>query len=87
MKGIEVRYASSLAPVNRRTFLVATVGAMLRVRLVEAQGEVTQPVLSETDCPLESISPLASDGHAPSAYFGSHRAEGPFRPSFTCMAA
>ena len=63
MNEIEVRYASSLAPVNRRGFLVATAGAMLRVRLVDAQGEITQPVLSEDDCPLEVITPTASDGH------------------------
>ena len=63
MNEIEVRRASSLWPVDRRTFLVATVGTMLRVPFGQAQGQVTQPVLSETDCPLEVITPTAHDGH------------------------
>ena len=73
--------------MNRRTFLVATVGTMLPVRLGEAQGEVTQPVLSEADCPLEVITPTALDGHRVSVYCGSRLVEGPFRPSSTCTAA
>ncbi len=55
--------AASLPPVNRRAFLVATVGSMLQVRLIGAQAEVMQPVISEADCPLEVISPIADDSH------------------------
>ena len=51
MKEIEVRLASSLPPVNRRAFLAPIVGTMLHVRLGQAQGQVTQPVLSESGEP------------------------------------
>ena len=61
MTGIED--APSLSAVNRRAFFVATVGTMLQVRLIGAQAEVMQPVISEADCPLEVISPIADDGH------------------------
>src|SRR5829696_5565828 len=78
MKEIEVRRASSLWPVDRRTFLVATVGTMLRVPLGQAQGQVTQPVLSETDCPLEVITPTAHDGHRGLGVFRKPPGKGPF---------
>ncbi len=78
MKEIEVRRASSLWPVDRRTFLVATVGTIVSVRLVEAQGEVTQPVLSEADCPLEVITPTALDGHRGLGVLRKPPGRGPF---------
>ena len=67
-----------LPPVNRRAFLIATVGAILRVRRVEAQGEVMQPVLSEADCPLEVISPTALDGHRGLGVLRKPPGRGPF---------
>ena len=73
--------------MNRRTFLVATVGTMLQGRLGEAQGEVTQPVLSEADCPLEVIIPTALDGHRGLGVLRKPPGRGPFPPSSTCTAA
>ena len=68
----------SLSPVNRRAFLAATVGTMLHVRLGQAQGQVTQPVLSETDCPLEVITPTAHDGHRGLGVMRKPPGRGPF---------
>ena len=68
----------SLSPVNRRAFLAATVGTMLHVPLGQAQGQVTQPVLSETDCPLEVITPTAPDGHRGLGVLRKPPGRGPF---------
>jgi len=78
MKEIEATRAPSLLPVDRRTFLIATVGIMLRVPLGQAQGQVTQPVLSETDCPLEVITPAAHDGHRGLGVLRKPPGRGPF---------
>ena len=68
----------SLSPVNRRAFLATTVGTVLHLRLGQFQGQVTQPVLSETDCPLELITPTASDGHRGLGVLRKPPGRGPF---------
>lgn len=49
--------------VDRRAFLLSTVVGLLGARSSEAQSAVTRPVVSETACPLETIAPIADDGH------------------------
>src|SRR5262245_37257927 len=44
--------------LTRRTLL-----ALASLPLLEAQEEITQPVVSEDACPLLPISPLAKDGY------------------------
>ena len=63
--------------MNRRTFLVAT-SAPLCTRLVEAQDKVTQPVVSESGCPLEIVSPAAQDGHRGLGVMRKPPGKGPF---------
>jgi hypothetical protein len=48
---------------NRRAFLLTTVAGVLSSRLSRAQPAVTRPVVSEKACPLETITPVAADGH------------------------
>jgi acetyl esterase/lipase len=60
----------------RRTFLVAAAVPFTR-RLV-AQGQVMQPVVSETECPLEVISPTAHDGHRGLGVLRKPPGKGPF---------
>ena len=74
----------SLFAVNRRAFLAATVGTMLQIRLGEAQDQVTQPVLSEADCPLEIITPIADDGHRGLGVLRKPPGQGPF-PAVICL--
>ena len=64
--------------VNRRAFLAATVGTVLHVRPGHGQGQVTQPVLSETDCPLEIINPTAHDGYRGLGVLRKPPGRGPF---------
>jgi hypothetical protein len=88
MRVIEGKACINTMTINRRTFLVATVGTMLRVRLAAAQSKVLQPVLAEADCPLEIITPTTPDGHTVvSACRGSRLVEALFRQSSTCMVA
>src|SRR5215204_1172730 len=51
---------------------------MLRIPFGQAQGQVTQPVRSETDCPLEIITPSAHDGHRGLGVLRKPPGEGPF---------
>ncbi|HYM19092.1 MAG TPA: prolyl oligopeptidase family serine peptidase [Micropepsaceae bacterium] len=48
---------------DRRTVLLATLASVVPGGFVHAQVEVTRPVVSETDCPLEIITPIANDGY------------------------
>jgi acetyl esterase/lipase len=63
--------------VDRRAFIVATSGSFC-LRLAEAQGEITQPIVSEADCPLEVISPAARDGHRGLGVLRKPPGQGPF---------
>ena len=47
---------------DRRTFLATTVGCLAGAQ-ARAQLLITRPVVSEEACPLETIHPVASDGH------------------------
>ena len=49
--------------LHRRSFLLATLVTVAPIRFAEAQVEVTRPAVSETECPLEIITPIASDGY------------------------
>ncbi len=50
-------------PVDRRAFLFAAAAGFVTPRLLSAQPAVTRPVVSEKVCPVETIMPVASDGH------------------------
>jgi dipeptidyl aminopeptidase/acylaminoacyl peptidase len=63
--------------VNRRAFLVTASGSFYS-RVVEAQGEVTQPVIAEADAPLEVIGPAAHDGHRGLGVLRKPPGKGPF---------
>ena len=78
MSVIEERACVNTLIVDRRTFLVATFGTMVRVRLAGAQSEVMQPVLSEADCPVEIITPTAHDGHRGLGVLRKPPGRGPF---------
>jgi acetyl esterase/lipase len=63
---------------NRRAFLLTTVGGLVWSRMSHAQPAVTRPVVSETACPLETITPLTTDGHRGSAVLRKPPGPGPF---------
>src|SRR5215211_8338067 len=63
--------------VNRRAFVVTAAGSFCS-RLVEAQAAVTQPVIAETDAPLEVITPMAHDGHRGLGVLRKPPGKGPF---------
>jgi len=48
---------------NRRAFLLTTMVGLVSSRSSHAQPAVTRPVVSEKACPLETITPVAGDGH------------------------
>jgi dipeptidyl aminopeptidase/acylaminoacyl peptidase len=64
--------------VDRRAFLVTTVTGLVGTRLLQAQSAVTRPVVSEKDCPLETIYPVAADGHRGLAVLRKPPGPGPF---------
>jgi acetyl esterase/lipase len=49
--------------VDRRAFLLATMGGFAGASLPAAQSGVTRPNVSEKVCPLGTITPIAADGH------------------------
>ena len=64
--------------VDRRAFLFAAVAGFVTPRPPAAQPAVTRPVVSETACPLETITPVASDGHRGLAVLRKPPGAGPF---------
>jgi acetyl esterase/lipase len=64
--------------VDRRSVLLATLGGIVPTSLANAQAEITHPVISETDCPLEIIKPVASDGYSGLAVLRKPPGNGPF---------
>src|SRR5262245_6580657 len=71
---------------NRRTFLVSTLASLAPVGRVEAQIEITRPVISEAACPLEIIVPIASDGYRGLGVLRKPPGNGPF-PAIICLHA
>ena len=70
--------------LHRRSFLLATLAGVAPIRLAEAQVEVTRPVVSETECPLEVITPIASDGSRGLGVLRKPPGGGPF-PAIVCL--
>jgi dienelactone hydrolase len=65
-------------PVDRRAFLLAAAAGVVAPRFLRAQPAVTRPVVSEKACPLETITPVASDGHRGLAVLRKPPGAGPF---------
>jgi dienelactone hydrolase len=65
-------------PVDRRAFLITTVVGLAGTRLSQAQSAITRPVVSEKACPLETIYPVAADGHRGLAVLRKPPGAGPF---------
>jgi dipeptidyl aminopeptidase/acylaminoacyl peptidase len=65
-------------PVDRRAFIFAAAAGFVAPRLLPAQPAVTRPVVSEKACPLETITPVASDGHRGLAVLRKPPGAGPF---------
>ena len=63
---------------NRRAFLLTTVAGLLSSRLSQAQPAVTRPIVSEQGCPLETMTPVAADGHRGLAVWRKPPGTGPF---------
>ena len=63
---------------SRRAFLLTTVAGLVSSRLSQAQPAVTRPIVSETACPLETIMPVAADGHRGLAVLRKPPGAGPF---------
>ena len=63
---------------DRRTFLAATIAEVVPASFATAQPDVTRPVVSEADCPLEIIAPIASDGYVGQAVLRKPPGNGPF---------
>ena len=59
------------------TMLIATPGP-LRAQSVDSDQLVTRPVIAEEVSPLESISPIASDGHNGQGFLRKPPGDGPF---------
>jgi dienelactone hydrolase len=64
--------------VDRRTFVLMTTAGLLETRLASAQTAITQPVVSEKACPLQTIWPVAADGHRGLGVLRKPPGEGPF---------
>jgi dienelactone hydrolase len=64
--------------VDRRAFLITTVAGLVGTRLMQGQSAVMRPVVSEKDCPLETIYPIAADGHRGLAVMRKPSGPGPF---------
>ena len=63
---------------NRRAFLVTTAAGLVSSRLAHTQPAVTRPVVSEQGCPLETMTPVAADGHTGLAVWRKPPGAGPF---------
>ena len=64
--------------IDRRSFLFIAAGSVIGPRLSHAQPAVTRPVVSEKACPLETIAPVAADGHRGLAVLRKPPGAGPF---------
>ena len=64
--------------LNRREFLWTALAGFVRVEVTDAQSVVTRPAVSEAACPLEVITPVASDGHVGLAVLRKPPGPGPF---------
>jgi dipeptidyl aminopeptidase/acylaminoacyl peptidase len=64
--------------VDRRAFLLTTVAGLVGTRPLQGQVAVTRPVVSEKECPLETIYPIATDGHRGLAVLRKPPGPGPF---------
>jgi dipeptidyl aminopeptidase/acylaminoacyl peptidase len=67
-----------VTPVDRRAFLLTSVAGLVGTQLLRGQSAVTRPVVSEKDCPLETIYPVAADGHRGLAVLRRPPGPGPF---------
>lgn len=65
-------------PIDRRTFLAATLGTVVCDGFAAGQETVTYPAVSEVTCPLEVLTPVASDGHKGLAVLRRPPGRGPF---------
>lgn len=63
--------------VDRRAFLITAALGLIGTRL-RAQSAITRPVVSEKACPLETIYPVAADGHRGLAVLRKPPGAGPF---------
>jgi dienelactone hydrolase len=70
--------------LDRRTVLLATLASVVPSGFAGAQSEVTRPVVSETECPLEVITPIASDGYRGLGVLRKPPGGGPF-PVIICL--
>jgi dipeptidyl aminopeptidase/acylaminoacyl peptidase len=66
------------ARCDRRAFLVSTVAGLVWSRVSHAQTAVTRPVVSETACGLETITPIATDRYRGLAVLRKPPGPGPF---------
>jgi hypothetical protein len=64
--------------VDRRGFLIASAAGLLGIRPAHAQSAITRPIVSEKACPLETIYPVAADGHRGLAVLRKPPGAGPF---------
>jgi acetyl esterase/lipase len=64
--------------LSRRYLLLATLATALPSNLGAVEAEVTWPVVSETACPLETITPIASDGYRGLGVLRKPPGNGPF---------
>ena len=64
--------------IDRRSFLFTAAGIVIGTRRARAQSAVTRPVVSEKACPLETIAPVAADGHSGLAVLRKPPGAGPF---------
>ena len=65
-------------PVDRRAFMITTAVGLVGTRLAHAQSAITRPVVSEKACPLQTIYPVAADGHRGLAVLRKPPGVGPF---------
>lgn len=64
--------------LNRRTILSAALGSLAPAGFAVAQTATTRPVVSEAECPLQVIRPIAKDGHLGLAVMRKPPGPGPF---------
>lgn len=69
---------------DRRAFVLAMFASLASTQGAKAQAEVTRPVVSETECPLEIITPIASDGYRGLGVLRKPPGAGPF-PVIICL--
>ena len=72
------RQALAAKNIDRRSFLFTAAGMVIGTRIARAQSAVTRPVVSEKACPLETITPVAADGHRGLAVLRKPPGAGPF---------